>query len=86
MRWVKLPDWSDVTPLAKALIAAGPDRMLWGTNWPHPGNGRGDIGQITPYQKVDNPKLLVAFAQWCPDQAMRKTILVDTPQRLYRFA
>jgi predicted TIM-barrel fold metal-dependent hydrolase len=82
----KLPDWSDVTPLAKALIAAGPDRMLWGTNWPHPGNGRGDIGQITPYQKVDNPKLLVAFAQWCPDAGMRKTILVDTPARLYRFA
>ena len=82
----KLPDWSDVTPLAKALIAAGPDRMLWGTNWPHPGNGRGDIGQITPYQKVDNPKLLIAFAQWCPDAQMRKTILVDTPARLYRFA
>jgi len=82
----KLPDWSDVTPLARALIAAGPDRMLWGTNWPHPGNGRGDIGEVTPYQKVDNPKLLTAFAQWCPDPQMRKAILVDTPARLYRFA
>jgi predicted TIM-barrel fold metal-dependent hydrolase len=83
----KRPDWSDVIPFAKALIAAGPDRMLWGTNWPHPGNAaRGDITQITPYQVVDNPKLLLHFAKQCPDPQMRKVILVDTPQRLYRFA
>jgi predicted TIM-barrel fold metal-dependent hydrolase len=82
----KRPDWADVVPFAKALIAAGPDRMLWGTNWPHPGGGRGDIREITPYQVVDNPKLLLAFAEHCPDPAMRKVILVDTPQRLYRFA
>jgi 2-pyrone-4,6-dicarboxylate lactonase len=82
-----LPDWADVVPSAKALIAAGPDRVLWGTNWPHPGAaGRGDVRQITPYQVVDNPKLLLAFAQHCPDAAMRKMILVDTPTRLYRFA
>ncbi len=81
----KQSDWADVVPFAKALIAAGPDRMLWGTNWPHPGGARGDIGQITPYQVVDNPKLLTAFAQHCPDAAIRKTILVDTPARLYRF-
>jgi len=79
-------DWADVIPLARALIAAGPDRMLWGTNWPHPGNGRGDITEITPYQVVDNPKLLTHFAQQCPDAATRKMILLDTPQRLYRFA
>lgn len=82
----KRADWADVVPFAKALIAAGPDRMLWGTNWPHPGPARGDISQITPYQVVDNSKLLPAFAVWCPDAAMRKVILVDTPQRLYRFA
>jgi predicted TIM-barrel fold metal-dependent hydrolase len=82
----KRPDWADVVPIAKALIATAPNRMLWGTNWPHPGNARGDIKEITPYQVVDNPKLLTAFAQWCPDSAMRKMILVDTPQRLYRFA
>jgi predicted TIM-barrel fold metal-dependent hydrolase len=81
----KRADWADVVPFAKALIAAGPDRMLWGTNWPHPGPARGDISQITPYQVVDNPKLLTAFAQWCPDVAMRKMILVDTPARLYHF-
>jgi predicted TIM-barrel fold metal-dependent hydrolase len=82
----KRADWVDVVPLAKALIAAGPDRMLWGSNWPHPGRGRGDITKITPYQDVDNPKLLTHFAQQCPDAALRKMVLVDTPQRLYRFA
>ena len=82
----KRADWADVVPLAKALIAAGPDRMLWGTNWPHPGNSRGSIAKTTPYQVVDNAALLRAFALHCPDAAMRKVILVDTPQRLYRFA
>jgi predicted TIM-barrel fold metal-dependent hydrolase len=82
----KRADWADVVPFAKALIAAGPDRMLWGTNWPHPGNARGPITNITPYQVVDNPALLRIFAQECPGAAMRKMILVDTPQRLYRFA
>ena len=32
----KRPDYSDMTPLAHALVEAAPDRMLWGTNWPHP--------------------------------------------------
>jgi predicted TIM-barrel fold metal-dependent hydrolase len=82
----KRSDWADVVPLAKALIAAGPDRMLWGTNWPHPGRGRDDITKITPYQVVDNPTLLIHFAQQCPDAALRKMILVDSPQRLYGFA
>ena len=62
----KRSDWSDVVPFAKALIAARPDRMLWGTNCPHPGIGCGDIAKITAYQVVDNPKLLTHFAQQCP--------------------
>jgi 2-pyrone-4,6-dicarboxylate lactonase len=80
------PDWSDVTPLAEALIAAAPDRMLWGTNWPHPGNVRGDITKITPYRAVDNPALLRFLGQEVTDVAMRKMILLDTPARLYGFA
>ncbi len=82
----KRADWADVTPFAKALIAAGPDRMVWGTNWPHPAGTRGPVSVVSPYQMIDNPKLLTAFAEHCPDPAMRKVILVDTPARLYRFA
>jgi len=83
----KTKDWSDMLPLAHALVAARPDRMLWGTNWPHPDQIPGrPISEITPYHKVDNPDLLRVLAEWVPDAAMRKMILVDTPQRLYRFA
>ena len=35
----KLPDWSDAAPLARALIEANPERMIWGSDWPHPGGG-----------------------------------------------
>jgi len=82
----KRPDYSDVIPLAKALVAARADRMLWGTNWPHPGNARGlPLGEISPYQVVDNPNLMRVLEQEVPDAAMRKMILVDTPARVYRF-
>ena len=82
-----LADYSDVAPFARALIAARPDRMLWGTNWPHPAAVRApSVSEISPYQVVDNANLVRLFMEWCPDEAMRKMILVDTPARLYRFA
>ena len=81
------PDYSDMLPLARALVEAGPDRMLWGTNWPHPDQIPGrPISEITPYHKIDNMNLVRLFSEWCPDAGTRKTILVDTPARLYRFA
>jgi len=82
----KVADYSDVTPFMKALIAARPDRMLWGTNWPHPAAVRSPVGEVSPYQVIDNQNLVRLFMEWCPDEAMRKMILVDTPARLYRFA
>ena len=79
------PDWADVAPLAKSLIEARADRMLWGTNWPHPAATRRPVSEVSPYQSVDNPRLVAAFMDWCPDPAMRRMILVDTPAKLYRF-
>ena len=82
----KTKDWSDMLPLAHALVAARPDRMLWGTNWPHPNQIPGrPLSEITPYHQIDNPGLLPVLAEWVPDAGTRKVILVDTPQRLYRF-
>jgi predicted TIM-barrel fold metal-dependent hydrolase len=82
----RLRDYADVTPLATSLISARADRMLWGTNWPHPGaQPRRPITEISPYQRIDNANLVRLFQQWCPDPAMQKMILVDTPARLYRF-
>jgi predicted TIM-barrel fold metal-dependent hydrolase len=82
----KRADYSDMLPLARALVEARPDRMLWGTNWPHPDQIPGrPISEITPYHVINNEDLVKLFAQWCPDAGTRKTILADTPVRLYRF-
>jgi predicted TIM-barrel fold metal-dependent hydrolase len=80
------PGYANMTPFARALIAARADRVLWGTNWPHPLPQQGvPITQISPYQTIDNVMLVTRLAEWCPDAATRKMILVDTPERLYRF-
>jgi predicted TIM-barrel fold metal-dependent hydrolase len=70
------PPYDDVVPFARALIAAAPDRVLWGTDWPHP-----NVRHIP--DDGDLVDLLVDFA---PDEAVRKRILVDNPRRLYDLA
>lgn len=83
----KEPGYASMTPFARALIAARPDRMLWGTNWPHPSQDRSiPITQVSPYQNIDNELLVRRLMDWCPDGGMRKGILVDNPVRLYRFS
>jgi predicted TIM-barrel fold metal-dependent hydrolase len=67
------PPYDDVVPYARALIAAAPDRILWGTDWPHP-NVR---------QMPDDGDLLDLLADFAPDPATRDRILVDNPARLY---
>jgi predicted TIM-barrel fold metal-dependent hydrolase len=84
--WSQHTDWADVTPIARVLVATRPDRILWGTNWPHTGSARGDINRITPYLPINNQALLDAFCEWCPDDALRRMILVDNPARLYHFS
>jgi predicted TIM-barrel fold metal-dependent hydrolase len=82
------PDYPDTVPLAKALIAANADRILWGTDWPHPATttppGRRPT-DVTPMLQIDDGRLLNQLAVWAPDAAIRKKILVDTPKRLYGF-
>jgi len=75
-------------PLAKALIAANPDCVVWGTDWPHP-NSVTPPGQkptdVTPLLQIDDARLLNQLAVWAPDPAIRTKILVDNPARLYAF-
>jgi predicted TIM-barrel fold metal-dependent hydrolase len=82
------PDYADVVPLAKALIAANPDRVVWGTDWPHPSGvtppGRKPT-DVTPLFQIDDGRLLNQLAVWAPDPVIRKKILVNNPTRLYRF-
>jgi predicted TIM-barrel fold metal-dependent hydrolase len=71
-----LPPYDDVRPMAEALIEAAPDRIMWGTDWPHPN------------KYLVNPNdgdLVDAFGDWVTDEAMRRRIMVDTPAAFYRF-
>jgi len=82
------PDYADAAPLARALIAANSDRIIWGTDWPHPDSvtppGKKPT-EVTPLFQIDDGRLLNQLPVWAPDAAIRKKILVDNPTRLYGF-
>ena len=59
------------------LDAFGPDRLMWASDWPHTDTG---LNRVTTY-----PETLRWFEEWVPDKAMRRTILIDTPAKLYGF-
>lgn len=67
------PPYDDVVPFARALVEAAPDRVLWGTDWPHP-NVR---------HMPDDGDLLDLLAEFAPDETTRRRILVDNPEALY---
>jgi predicted TIM-barrel fold metal-dependent hydrolase len=71
-----LPPWPEVVPMARALIEANPDRMLWATDWPHPNKF---------VEQPNDADLLEQLELWAPDEEMRRRILVDNPNTLYGF-
>ena len=71
------PPYSDAVPFARRLVAEFGDRCVWGTDWPHP-NHQGP----TP----DDGVLVDILSEIAPSEAARKAVLVDNPQRFYRFA
>jgi D-galactarolactone isomerase len=83
--WVKLsgayqdsklgPPYADATALAKAYAAAAPERLVWGSDWPHP----------TETTKPDDALLFDLLAEWVPDATTRERILVRNPEILYGF-
>jgi predicted TIM-barrel fold metal-dependent hydrolase len=82
------PDFADAAPLARALIAANPERIVWGTDWPHPNSepmpGYGAM-DVRPFFPIDDGRLLNQLPVWAPDAGVRKQILMDNPVRLYGF-
>jgi len=78
------PDFADVASLARAIVAANPDRVLWGSNWPHPGRAATPTAIAPPYPN-DDGRVLNLLPTWVPDPAIRNKILVDNPARLYGF-
>ena len=85
--WVKLsgpyirsqtgaPSYADVGTVASALVRMKPERLLWGSDWPHP---------TMQQKKPDDAQILDLLAQWAPNEADRNTILRDNPVALYGF-
>ena len=84
--WVKLsgayldtglgpPDYADASRVARAFVALAPDRLVWGSDWPH----------LTEADKPDDAGLLDLLAEWAGDVTLRDRILVDNPAALYGF-
>jgi len=80
------PDYADVTALAKVFVAANPERVLWGSDWPHvdSASGRQPL-EVSPALPIDDGRMLNLLATWVPNIARRKMILVDNPAKLYGF-
>lgn len=86
--WVKLsgayldskvgpPTYADRAPVAEAYIQAAPERLVWGTDWPHP--------TAPENNKPDDALLFDLLARWAPDEKLRERILVENPAKLYGF-
>jgi predicted TIM-barrel fold metal-dependent hydrolase len=86
--WVKLsgaymetkvgpPSYADATSLARELAKAAPERMVWGSDWPHP---------TMQQEKPDDAVLLDLLTDWVPEEAARRRVLVENPSTLYGFA
>jgi 2-pyrone-4,6-dicarboxylate lactonase len=82
--WVKLtgtyrmatgPDFADAAPMARALIETAPDRLIWGSDYPH----------LSFADQVGSVQLFNLLADWAPDEATRRRILVDNPAALFGF-
>jgi predicted TIM-barrel fold metal-dependent hydrolase len=71
----KPPAYAEASAVARAYIAAAPERMVWGSDWPHP----------TEQDKPDDALLFNLLADWAPDSATRHRILVENPAMLYDF-
>jgi predicted TIM-barrel fold metal-dependent hydrolase len=79
------PDYPKVAPFARAFIEANPDRVVWGSDWPHPGPAGKLPTDINEPFPVDDGRLLNLSAEWAPDPTTRRKILVENPERLYGF-
>jgi predicted TIM-barrel fold metal-dependent hydrolase len=72
---ISMPPYSAAVPIAHALVGAAPDRVLWGTDFPHP----------NATHEADEADLVDLVPQFAPDPLAQKRLLVDNPARLYGF-
>ena len=70
------PPYPEATKIAQTFVKAAPERLVWGSDWPHPGQRE---------QKPDDALLFDLLAEWAPDEVTRNRILVQNPEVLYGF-
>ncbi|MBQ6146243.1 MAG: amidohydrolase family protein, partial [Clostridia bacterium] len=83
--WVKLSGpylntivgrpWPDASAMARAMAAYAPERVVWGSDFPH----------VTEKVKPDEKELVALIADWLPSDHARQLALADNPQELYGF-
>jgi|SRR5580704_7546586 D-galactarolactone isomerase len=73
----KLP-FGRSSAIARAYVKAAPERLVWGSDWPHP-------GVRDPEPKPDDAILIDLMLDWAPDEAVRNRIFVDNAAKLYDF-
>jgi predicted TIM-barrel fold metal-dependent hydrolase len=69
-------NYADRNAVGRALIRFAPERMVWGSDWPH---------TTEPRESVNDAQLLNLLYSWCNDSSEFKKILTDNPQKLYNF-
>src|SRR3546814_12347831 len=83
-----LPGFEDMQPIVRAMIEANPDRLLWGSDWPHTGMWH-DIDrlmeELEPFHPVDDGNALKLMNRWIADAGILSKILVNNPDRLHEF-
>ena len=71
------PSYPEATKIAQAFVKAAPERLVWGSDWPHPG--------LPDNNKPNDALLFDLLIEWAPDEATRNRILVQNPEALYGF-
>src|SRR3989442_16008783 len=71
------PSYPEATKIAQAFVKAAPERLVWGSDWPHPG--------LPDNNKPNDALLFDLLTEWVPDEATRNRILVQNPESLYGF-
>ena len=94
--WVKISgayritSWRDprIGPLARTLCAANPERIVWGSDWPHtpkPSQRKPNSQEELPFQAIDTGALLALVPQWLENDRLVRRVMVDNPKKLYGF-
>ena len=94
--WVKISgayritSWRDprIGPLARTLCAANPQRIVWGSDWPHtpkPSQRKPNSQEELPFQAIDTGALLALVPTWLENDRLVRRVMVDNPKKLYDF-